>query len=155
MSTISYFTRSFKKGDKEISIWIRVHHHGLDIRQSLHLSVPARCWNKRKGWIKDRANSDSYLKERLEMTSTILNNLKHHIYTHFLDTDEPLFYPFVQFDSHMCSAQNGLCIGVMWLVRAIRLQRPHRMLPNSTPKGIHVASELHESHENQDNHECR
>lgn len=132
MSSLAYFT-----------IWIRVHHRNSDLRQSLHLSIPARFWNKKRGWIKEPTD-DPFIKERLDKTEAVLNNLKHQIYAHLLDTDEPLFYPFVQFDGHMYSAQNDLCIGIMWLVQTIRLQRPHRMLPNSTPKGIHVASELQE-----------
>lgn len=113
MSSIAYFT-----------IWIRVHHRGSDIRQSLHLSIPARFWNKKRGWIKEPSDNP-FIKERLDKTEAVLNNLKHQIYANLLDTDEPLFYPLVQFDGHMCSAQNGLCIGAMWLVQPIRLQRPH------------------------------
>ncbi len=80
MSSIAYFTRSRKKGDKEISIWIRVHHCGSDFRQSLPLSVPARFWNKKRGWIRDTVD-DPCLKERLDKTGALLNNLKHHIYS--------------------------------------------------------------------------
>lgn len=87
MSSIAYFTRSLKKGDKEISIWIRVHHRNSDLRQSLHLSIPARFWNKKRGWIKETVD-DPCIKERLDKTETILNNLKHHIYTLLMDTDE-------------------------------------------------------------------
>ena len=124
MSTIAYFTRSLKKGDKEISIWIRVHHRNSDLRQSLHLSIPARFWNKKRGWIKEPTD-DPFIKERLDKTEAVLNNLKHQIYAHLLDTDEPLFYPFVQFSVHTDTVYNGLYIGIMWLVQTIRLQRPH------------------------------
>ena len=53
MSTVSYFTRSLKKGDKEIAIWVRIHHCGQDIRLSLHLSLPAKYWSKKRGCIRD------------------------------------------------------------------------------------------------------
>lgn len=42
MSTVSYFTRSLKKGDKEIAIWVRI-----------HLSLPAKYWSKKRGRIRD------------------------------------------------------------------------------------------------------
>ncbi len=85
MSSIAYFTRSHKKGDKEISIWIRVHHRNSDLRQSLHLSIPARFWNKKRGWIKEPTD-DPFIKERLDKTEAVLNNLKHHIYALLIDT---------------------------------------------------------------------
>lgn len=113
MSLIAYFT-----------IWIRVHHRNSDLRQSLHLSIPARFWNKKRGWIKEYAD-DPFIKERLDKTEAVLNNLKHQIYAHLLDTNEPLFYPFVQFSVHTDTVYNGLYIGIMWLVQTIRLQRPH------------------------------
>ena len=88
MSTVSYFTRSLKKGDKEIAIWVRIHHCGQDIRLSLHLSLPAKYWSKKRGCIRDVHLEEPYIKVRMDKINTILNNLKHHIYTIIVDSEE-------------------------------------------------------------------
>lgn len=88
MSTVSYFTRSLKKGDKEIAIWVRIHHCGQDIRLSLHLSLPAKYWSKKRGCIRDVHLEEPYIKVRMDKINTILNNLKHHIYTIIVDSEK-------------------------------------------------------------------
>lgn len=88
MSKVSYFIRSAKKGDSEVSIWIRVHHNGDDIRISTSITCPSRCWSSRMGWVKDIPFESNALKERASLVSEKLYTIKHKVYIYLINNEK-------------------------------------------------------------------
>lgn len=80
MSTITYFVRSSKRGEKEISIWIRIQHNKNDLRLSTGIKIPARFWNHRMGTVKVVPNESNQVKERLKFIDKLIYDVKHRIY---------------------------------------------------------------------------
>lgn len=65
MSTITYYTRSARKDDSEISIWMRISHLSTSIRLSTRVKVPSRFWNRRRGQMKDVPYESEVAKKRI------------------------------------------------------------------------------------------
>lgn len=72
MSTITYYTRSARKDDSEISIWMRISHLSTSIRLSTRVKAPSRFWNRRRGQLKDVPYESEVVKKRINETSALL-----------------------------------------------------------------------------------
>lgn len=80
MSTITYYTRSARKDDSEISIWMRISHLSTSIRLSTRVKVPSRFWSRRRGQLKDVPYESEAVKKRINGTNSLLTELKQEIY---------------------------------------------------------------------------
>ena len=85
MASISYFLRSEKKKDSEVSIWLRLRNgRQTDIQTTTGITIPAECWNKSKGQPKNVTTSDKLLLNRLEIIESRLKGIKTSVYTEIL-----------------------------------------------------------------------
>ncbi len=84
MSTITYFVRSHRKGESEVSIWLRLHHAKTDLRVSTGIKIPARFWNRKQGAIKIVPQESEQVKERLRFIEELIYDIKHKIYLDLL-----------------------------------------------------------------------
>lgn len=88
MSKITYFTRSTKKGDHEVSIWIRIHHQGSDLRISTSITIPAKYWSCRQCWVRDTPYESESVRERMQQIEHTLYDIKHRLYSILLSSSK-------------------------------------------------------------------
>ena len=85
MSTITYYTRSLRKDDSEICIWMRISHLSTSTRLTTGIKVPSKFWSRRRGQLKDVPYESEAVKMRINETSALLNELKQVVYCYIYD----------------------------------------------------------------------
>ena len=71
MSTITYYARSARKDDSEISIWMRISHPSTSTRLTTGIKVPSKFWSRRRGQLKDVPYESEAVKMRINETSAL------------------------------------------------------------------------------------
>lgn len=88
MSKICYFTRSHKKGNNEVSIWLRIYHKGYNLRISTGLKIPAKYWSSKRGWVKDVPFEPEVIQDRIKLVETKIYEIKHRLYIFLIENDK-------------------------------------------------------------------
>lgn len=77
---ITYFIRSIKKADSEVSVWIKFRNKSIDYRVPSGQKVPARFWDKKSGSVKTNVLESQETVSRLRSLDSTLDELKSYLF---------------------------------------------------------------------------